>query len=79
MTRTEKKAQLARLDEQVLDLMIEATGTNGDTATLTELSVAVNYLKSNMVVEEKEKSTLEKDTQKRLDEAKERRKKNESK
>ncbi len=79
MTSKEKKAQLARLDEQVLDLMIKATGAGGDTGLLTELSVPVNYLKSNMVVLEKEKTTLERDTKKRLEEAKERRKKNESK
>ena len=79
MTSKEKKIQLARLDEQVLDLMIKATGAGGDTGLLTELSVPVNYLKSNMVVLEKERSTLEKDTKKRLEEAKERRKKNESK
>ena len=78
MTAKEKKAQLERLDEQVLDLMIKATSSGGDTGTLTELSVAVNYLKSNMVVQEKEKSTLEKDTKKRLAEAKARRKNNES-
>jgi len=79
MTNKEKKEQLERLDEQVLDLMIKATSAGGDTGLLTELSVPVNYLKSNMMVQEKEKSTLEKDTKKRLAEAKDRRKKNESK
>ena len=79
MTQEEKKVQLAKLDEQVLELMITATGDNGSTATLTELSVAVNYLKSNMVVQEKEKSTIEGDAKKRLAEAKKRRKNNESK
>ena len=33
---------------------------------MTELSVAVNYLKSNAVVSEKAKSTVEDDTAKRL-------------
>ena len=78
MTDKEKKLQLARLDEQVLDLMIKATAEGGNTGLLTELSVPVNYLKSNAVITEKEKSTLEKDTKKRLAEAKERRKNNES-
>ena len=79
MTSNEKKAQLARLDEQVLDLLIKNTNETGDTSILTELSVAVNYLKSNMVVQEKEKSTLEGDEAKRRQEAKKRRKDNESK
>ncbi|MCD6322421.1 MAG: hypothetical protein J7L77_05285 [Clostridiales bacterium] len=78
MTQVEKKKQLARLDEQVLDLLILNTSKAGDTSILTELSVAVNYLKSNAIVAEKEKSTLEKETKARLDEAKKRRKNNES-
>ena len=78
MTQVEKKKQLARLDEQVLDLLILNTSKQGDTSILTELSVAVNYLKSNAIVAEKEKSTLEKETKARLDEAKKRRKNNES-
>ncbi len=78
MTQVEKKKQLARLDEQVLDLLIKNTSEQGDTSILTELSVAVNYLKSNAIVAEKEKSTLEKETKARLDEAKKRRKNNES-
>ena len=77
MTDKEKKLQLARLDEQVLDLMIKATAEGGNTGLLTELSVPVNYLKSNAVITEKERSTNEDSIKKRVQEAKERRKKNE--
>lgn len=66
MTKKEKEEKLAELDENVLDLLIKNTGENGDTSLLTELSVAVNYLKSNAVVSEKAKSTVEDDTAKRL-------------
>ena len=79
MTQVEKEAKLATLDEQVLMLMIGATEEGGNTGLLTELSAPVNYLKSNMVVQEKKKSTIEGDTAERLRVAKERRKNNESK
>ncbi len=65
------------LDEQILNLMIKATGDNGDTSLLTELSVGVNYLKSNMMVSEKERSTAEDGIKKRVKEAEKRRAKKE--
>jgi len=73
-----KKEKLKKLDEQTLDLQLEATADGGDLGILTMLTPTINYLRNNSVIEEKEKSTLEKDTQKRLKEAKERREKNES-
>ena len=73
-----KKEKLKKLDEQTLDLQLEATADGGDLGILTMLTPTINYLRNNSVIEEKEKSTLEKDTQKRLREAKERREKNES-
>ena len=79
MTDKEKKLQLARLDQQVLDLMIKATAEGGNTGLLTELSVPVNYLKSNAVITEKERSTNETDIKKRLEKAEERRDANSSK
>jgi len=69
-----KKEKLERLDELVLDRMVKLV-ENGDTNELAELSVAVNYLKSNAVVEEKSRSSVEEDTKARLAEADERRKK----
>lgn len=66
MTKKEKEDKLAELDDNVLGLLIKNTGEDGDTSLLTELSVAVNYLKSNAVVSEKAKSTVEDDTAKRL-------------
>jgi len=73
-----KKEKLKQLDEQTLDLQLEATAEGGDLGILTMLTPTINYLRNNSVIEEKEKSTLEKDTQKRLKEAQERRDKNES-
>jgi len=73
-----KKEKLKKLDEQTLDLQLEATAEGGDLGILTMLTPTINYLRNNSVIEEKEKSTLEKDTKKRLKEAKERREKNES-
>ena len=67
MTQKEKEGQLAILDENVLGLLINTTGENGDTSLLTELSVAVNYLKSNAVVSEKAKGTVEDTTKQRRD------------
>ena len=73
-----KKEKLKKLDEQTLDLQLEATADGGDLGILTMLTPTINYLRNNSVIEEKEKSTLEKDTKKRLAEAKKRRKDNES-
>ena len=82
MTDKQKQEKLKLLDEQVLELLIKMTNTEDeefDTNQITELSVAVNYLKSNSVVSEKEKSTLDDDIKRRLKEAQDRRKQNVSK
>ncbi len=77
MTKDEKDERLKKLDENVLGLLIKNTGENGDTSLLTELSVAVNYLKSNSVISEKAKSNVEDETKERLRKAKLRRDKKE--
>ena len=73
MTKDEKEDKLKELDENVLNLLIKNTGENGDSSLLTELSVPVNYLKSNSVIAEKAKSNVEDETKERLRKAKERR------
>ena len=73
-----KKEDLEKIDELVRKNMIAALADGGDTNELSNLSVAVNYLKANAVVAEKAKSTVEEETKKRLKEAAERRKKRES-
>ena len=73
MDKNEKDRKLKQLDENVLDLLIKNTGENGDSSLLTELSVAVNYLKSNQVVSEKERSTNEDNIKSRVKKAEERR------
>ena len=77
MDKNEKDRKLKQLDENVLDLLIKNTGENGDSSLLTELSVPVNYLKSNSVIAEKAKSNVEDETKERLKKAQERRDKNE--
>ena len=79
MTKDKKEEKLKQLDENVLNLLIKNTGENGDSSLLTELSVAVNYLKSNAVVAEKERSTSEDGIKNRVKKAEERRAKKESK
>ena len=78
MTKKEKEEKLAQLDENVLDLLIKHTGYDGDTSLITELSVAVNFLKSNEVVSEKARSTVDDGIKKRVAEAKKRRDSNAS-
>jgi len=73
MTKDEKEDKLKQLDENVLNLLIKNTGENGDSSLLTELSVPVNYLKSNSVIAEKAKSNVEDETKERLRKAKLRR------
>ena len=73
MDKNEKDRKLKQLDENVLNLLIKNTGENGDSSLLTELSVAVNYLKSNQVVSEKERSTNEDNIKSRVKKAEERR------
>ena len=77
MTKDEKENKLKKLDENVLNLLIKNTGENGDSSLLTELSVPVNYLKSNSVIAEKERSTNEDGIRKRVKQASERRAKKE--
>jgi hypothetical protein len=77
-----KKEKLKKLDELVLNRMISILGKDdGEAYTdeLKDLTPVINYLRNNAMVADKEKSTIEKDTAKRLAEAKARRKKNESK
>lgn len=76
-----KKEKLTRLDELVLDRQIKLLESKDDEkiAMLSDMSTSINYLRNNAVVADKEKSTVEKDTAKRLAEAKKRRRKNESK
>jgi len=78
MTKDEKDRKLKQLDENVLDLLIKNTGENGDSSLLTELSVAVNYLKSNQVVSEKPRDSSDDYMKKKVAEAKKRRAKKES-
>jgi len=72
-----KKEKLEELDGLILDQQLEWMN-EGKTEFLSDLTPTINYLRNNAVVAEKEKSTLEKDTKKRLAEAQKRRKKNES-
>ena len=72
-----KKEKLEELDGLILDQQLEWM-RDKKTEFLSDLTPTINYLRNNAVVAEKEKSTLEKDTKKRLAEAKKRRKDNES-
>ena len=58
-------------------LTIMESKDDAQIAKLSDLTTPMNYLRNNAVVADKTKSTIEKDTKKRLDEAKERRRKNE--
>ena len=78
MTKDEKEEKLKKLDENVLNLLIKNTGENGDSSLLTELSVAVNYLKSNQVVAEKPKDSSDDYMKKKVAEAKKRRARDDS-
>ena len=49
-----KKEKLKKLDEQTLDLQLEATAEGGDLGILTMLTPTINYLRNNSVIEEKE-------------------------
>ncbi len=70
-----KKEKLIRLDELILDTMVSVLESKDEDklAMLSDLTPAINYLRNNSVVADKEKSTVEKDTIKRLAEAKARR------
>ena len=78
MDKQEKEDKLKQLDENVLNLLIKNTGENGDSSLLTELSVAVNYLKSNQVVAEKPKDSSDDYMKKKVAEAKKRRARDDS-
>ncbi len=75
-----KKEKLVKLDTQVLDSMIDILSSKDEAkiAGLSDLTPAINYLRNNAVVADKEKSTVEKDTEERLKLAQARRAKNES-
>lgn len=68
-----KQEKLDKLDELVLDKMIDCM-ENNNTEIIGELNTVVAYLAKNNAVAEKGKSTVEEDTQKRLEAAKKRRK-----
>ena len=76
-----KKQKLEDLDTLLLDRMIDIMKTKDvdKIATLSDLSVPMNYLRNNAVVADKSKSSVEKDIQENLNRAKQRRKDNESK
>ena len=75
-----KKQKLDKLDELLLDKLISIMDSNDDEQLegLSNLTVPMNYLKNNMVVAEKEKSTADDNIKKRLKEAEVRRAKNKS-
>ena len=75
-----KKQKLEDLDTLLLDRMIDIMKTKDvdKIATLSDLSVPMNYLRNNAVVADKSKSSVEKDIQENLNRAKQRRKDNES-
>jgi hypothetical protein len=72
MTKTEKANKLNRLDEMLLNKMIEIMDS-GNTEMLPELASVSNYLAKNQMVAEKEKSSIEEDNKKRVKEAEKRR------
>ncbi|HEB37627.1 MAG TPA: hypothetical protein ENI14_03080 [Thermoplasmatales archaeon] len=74
-----KKEKLETLDTLLLDKMIDIleSGNDEDLDLLSSLSVPMNYLRNNQVLSEKPKSTVEEDTKKRLQAAKDRRAKGE--
>ncbi len=70
-----KKEKLEQLDELVLDKMINILNSHKkDTLDqLSALTPAINYLRNNQMVAEKERSSLDDDIKKRLREAEKRR------
>jgi len=73
-----KKEELIQLDDLVRNKMIEIM-EGGDTEELSDLTPIINYLRNNQVVSDKPKSTIEEDTKKRLEQARKRRAKGDSK
>ncbi len=75
-----KSEKLNKLDELVLDKMIEIMSSEeGDMRDLGDMNVIVQYLAKNSVVAEKEKSTVEEDVKKRVKAAEKRREEKDSK
>ncbi len=76
-----KKEKLERLDELLLNRMIDIMEDTEDDAieALSSLTTPMNYLRNNQVLSDKPKSTTEEDTKKRLAAAKKRRADKESK
>ena len=68
-----KKERLDRIEELTEKLMIEFLEA-GETERLADLATPSNYLAKNSKVAEKEKSTIDDDIKKRIEEAEKRRK-----
>jgi len=81
MTKEQKQKKMEKLDELLLDKMIDIMESKDKDAIdeLSTLSTPMNYLKNNQIVADKSKSTVEEETEKRLAEARKRRAKGESK
>ena len=75
-----KEEKLKQLDKLVLDRMITILNAgDSELDLLKDLATPINYLRNNALVEEKKRDDVSDDIKKKLAEAKERRKKNESK
>jgi hypothetical protein len=69
----DKKTKLKKLDTLVLDTMIDILERKEDLDALRDLAAPINYLKSNAVVEEKQRDDITEEIRKRVEEAKKRR------
>jgi len=78
LTQLEKQSKLAKLDELLLDRMIEIMEGGGDVSELRDLSTPMNMLKSNQVVAEKPKDSSDDYMKKKVAEAKKRRARDDS-
>ena len=75
-----KEEKLKQLDKLVLDRMITILNAgDSELDLLKDLATPINYLRNNALVEEKKRDDVGDDIKRKLKEAKERRKKNESK
>ena len=72
MTKADKQKKLDKLDELLIDGMIEAM-EKGQYEVLSDFASVSNYLAKNNKVEEKAKSSVEDDIRNRVKEAKNRR------
>lgn len=68
-----KQDKLDKLDELLLDRMIDIMDGKRDTKELSDLATVSNYLAKNNVVAEKKKSSTEEYIKNRVEEAKKRR------